>query len=86
MAEEFELKNTDETRNYFIEELEQNELMSKKHKKVCVTLDYIEHFFYFSFCSYWMYFHIGFCFFSRYFCRNNELCNSIKNLCNNYKN
>ena len=34
MAEEFELKNIDKTRNYFIEELEQNELMSKKHKVV----------------------------------------------------
>ena len=45
MAEEFELTNIDETRNYFIEEIEQNELMSKKHKKFCVTLDYIEHFF-----------------------------------------
>ena len=45
IAEEFELKNIDETRNYFFEELEQNELMSKKHKKVCVNLDYIEHFF-----------------------------------------
>ena len=45
IAEEFELKNVDETRNYFFEELEQNELMSKKHQKVCVTLDYIEHFF-----------------------------------------
>ena len=45
IAEEFELKNIDEKRNYFFEELEQNELMSKKHKKVCVTVDYIEHFF-----------------------------------------
>ena len=45
IAEEFELKNIDETRNYFFEELEQNELMSKKHKKVCVTVDYIKHFF-----------------------------------------
>ena len=38
------MKNIDETRNYFLEKLEQNELMSKKHKKVCVTLNYIEHF------------------------------------------
>ena len=45
IAEEFELKNIDETRNYFFEELEQNELMSKKYKKLCVALDYIEHFF-----------------------------------------
>ena len=33
-----------ETRNYFFEEIEQNELMSKKQKKVCTTLNYIEHF------------------------------------------
>ena len=45
MAEEFELKNIDETRNYFLEEIQQNDLMSKKHKNVCVTLDYIQHFF-----------------------------------------
>ena len=29
-----ELKNIDETRNYFFEEIKQNELMNKKHKKV----------------------------------------------------
>ena len=45
MAEEnisqaFRLKNVDETRNY----LSQDELMSKKHKKVCATLNYIAHF------------------------------------------
>ena len=34
----------DETRNYLIEEINRNELMSKKHKKVCTTLNYIEHF------------------------------------------
>ena len=38
------LKNIDETKNYFIEEMKQNELMSKKHKKVCTTLNYIKHF------------------------------------------
>ena len=35
ISQEFRLKNIDERRNYFIEELKQNELMSKKHKKVC---------------------------------------------------
>ena len=40
----FRLKNVDETGNYFFRELEQNELMSKKHKKVCATLNYIEQF------------------------------------------
>ena len=49
MAEEnishkFRLKNVDETRNYLIKEIKQNELMSKKHKKICTTLDYIKHF------------------------------------------
>ena len=44
MSKEFRLKNIDETRNYFLEEIEQNELMSKKQKKVCTTLNYIEHF------------------------------------------
>ena len=41
---EFRLKNVDETRNYFLEEMEQNELMSRKYKKFCTTLNYIERF------------------------------------------
>ena len=44
ISQEFRLKNLDETRNYLIEEINRNELMSKKHKKVCTTLNYIEHF------------------------------------------
>ena len=44
MSQELRFKNIDETRNYFLEEIEQNELMSKEHKKVCTTLNYIEHF------------------------------------------
>ena len=38
------MKNIDETKYYFVEVIEQNELMSKKHKKVCTTLNCIEHF------------------------------------------
>ena len=38
------MKNIEETRNYFLEEIEQNELMSRKHKKVCTALNHIEHF------------------------------------------
>ena len=34
----------DEARNYSVEEINQNELMSKKHRKVCTTLNCIEHF------------------------------------------
>ena len=44
ISQEFRLKNMDETRNCLIEEINQNELMSKKPKKVCTTLSYIEHF------------------------------------------
>ena len=46
-SQEFRIKNIDETRNYLkllIEEENWNELMSEKHKKVCVTLNYIKHF------------------------------------------
>ena len=31
-------------RNYFIEEINQKKLMSKKHKKLCRVLNYIDHF------------------------------------------
>ena len=44
ISHEFRPKNLDETRNYLIEETNRNELMSKKHKKVCKTLNYIKHF------------------------------------------
>ena len=53
ISQEFRLKNIDETRNYFVEEIEQIDLMSNKHKKVCTTLSYSEQF-YFSFSNYWM--------------------------------
>ena len=43
ISQEFRLKNIDETGNCFLKEVEKNELMSKKHKKVCTTLNYIEH-------------------------------------------
>ena len=41
ISEEFRLENIDETRNYFLEEVKKNELMSKKQKKVSTTLNYI---------------------------------------------
>ena len=44
ISQEVRMKNIDETKNYLIEEINQNELMSKKHKKVCATLNCIEHF------------------------------------------
>ena len=44
MSQGFRLKNINETRNYFLEEIEQNELMSRKHKKDCTALNCIKHF------------------------------------------
>ena len=43
ITHEFSLGKTDETRNYFIEEIKQNESIRKNHKKVCKVLKYIEH-------------------------------------------
>ena len=42
ISQEFILKKIDETKNYFINEIIQNELMSKKYKKVYRDLNYIE--------------------------------------------
>ena len=43
MSQEFRLKNIDETRNYLLEEINQNRLISKKHKKVHRILNYTEY-------------------------------------------
>ena len=43
ISQEFRLENIDETRNYFLEEIEQNELMSRKYEKVFTTLNDIEY-------------------------------------------
>ena len=42
MNQEFRLKKIDEIRNYLTEEVNRNELMSKKHKNVCRVLNCIE--------------------------------------------
>ena len=43
ISQEFRFKNINETRNYLIEEINRKELISKKHNKVCATLNNIEH-------------------------------------------
>ena len=43
ISQEFRLKTIPEIRNYVFKEINQNELMSKKHKKVCRVLNYIDH-------------------------------------------
>ena len=43
IGQEVRLKNIDETRNYFIEEINQNESIGRRHKKVCGVLNFFEH-------------------------------------------
>ena len=40
---QYSKKEADEKRNYFIEKIKQNEVTSKKHKKVCKILNYTVH-------------------------------------------
>ena len=40
---EFRLKKIDEIRNYLIEEITKNKLMSKKHKRICRVLNCTGH-------------------------------------------
>ena len=47
------LKKRKEKRKHFIEEIKQNELISKKRKKICKTLNYTEHLC-FNFCFYFI--------------------------------
>ena len=35
-------KKIDETRNYLLEEMKHNDLISEKYKKICTFLNYIE--------------------------------------------
>ena len=44
ISQQFRLKNIDETRNHLIDEINWNELISKKRKKICKFLNCIEHF------------------------------------------
>ena len=52
-SQEFRLTNIDETKNLLIKEINQNDLISKIHKKNCIDLNYIRQ---------WMCFHFCFCF------------------------
>ena len=45
ISQEFRLKEKDETKSYFTEEIKQNELTSNKHEKICKILNYIEQLF-----------------------------------------
>ena len=82
--QEFRLKEIDEIRNYLIDEINQNKLMSKKHKKVFRVLNFIDYLLI-------VISTITVCisisaFPSLVAYRNYEFCSRIKNLCNNCRN
>ena len=41
-SRETRLKNIEQTKKYFIDEINDNELISKKYKKICSALNYVE--------------------------------------------
>ena len=43
ISQEFKMKNIDKTRNYLVKEINQNEVISKKHKNVYRVLNNTEH-------------------------------------------
>ena len=43
IIQEFRLKKIKEINNYFIKEIDQNELLSNKNKKICATLNCTKH-------------------------------------------
>ena len=60
--------------------------MSKNRKKVCATLNCIEHFLILAFKITEIYFNFFLWLFDWYSYRSYELCNWIKNLCNSRRN
>ena len=81
----FRLRKIDETRNYLLDEIKHNDLMSEKYKKTCKYLNYVEHLLIlvlavtgcFSFCVY---------FISLCSCWYYKFGSTIRNLCNHRRN
>ena len=78
-------KEIDKTRNYFIEK-EQDELISKKHNKVCKILNYTEHLLILASILTSCVFQFRSCFFSCYSSSYSKFRNSNKNFHNNCRN
>ena len=77
-SQEFRWKNIEEIKNYFIKEMDLRELMSKKHRKVCIVSKYIENLL-IKICRYCMRFNFCFCYFKWYSQRNFEFRSKINN-------
>ena len=87
ISQEFRMKNNkDETRNYLTEEINQNKLMSKKHKKVHRVLNYIEYLLILISTVTGCVFISAFAFFIWFSYKNDKFCNRTKHSCNNCRN
>ena len=80
------IKKTDETKNFILEVIKHNKMMKKKHKRMCRTLNYFEHFLLFFSASAGSASIFGICVFNRYSYRHCKFCNDKKNLWKNCKN
>ena len=61
---EFRFKKIDETRNYILDEIKHNDLMSEKYKKTCKYLNYVEQLLILASANYWLRFNFYICFIS----------------------
>ena len=84
ISQECRLKKIKKIDNYFIKEIDQNELLSNKNKKICATLSYIAHFITLVF-SVTVYIFISAFASLIDISLINEFCNRIKYLCSNCK-
>ena len=87
ISQELRLKNIEETRNYFLEEIKHIEFINEKYKKVFTTLNYIKHL---CICGSIITGYISLSTFASLIgipsYRIYEFCIRIKNLSNNYSN
>ena len=69
---EFRLRKIDERRNYILDEIKHNDLMSEKCKKTFKYLNYVEHLLFLASTVYWLRFNYCICFISLFFRRYYE--------------
>ena len=74
-------KYINETKNYFTEEPNKKDLMSRKHKKVCTALHYVNTYLFYLLQLLDMFLFL--LFFSWNSCRHCKICITIKSLYNN---
>ena len=83
-SQEFRSRKIDEIRSYLLDKIKHNDLMSKKYKKTCKYLNYVEHLLFLASTVTGCISISAFTSFSLCYCWHNEFCN--KNLYNHCRN